>query len=50
MLDDMHKSRIDMSDCIYVINKDGYIGDDTRSEIVYAKNLGIEIRYMEEIV
>jgi hypothetical protein len=40
MLDDMHKRKIDMADEIFVINKDGYIGSSTRSEIEYAKRTG----------
>lgn len=47
MLDDMHKRKIDMADEIYVINKDGYIGDSTRSEIEYAKVHGKGIQYLE---
>ena len=31
MLDDMHKSKIDMADGIYVVNPGGYIGDSTWS-------------------
>ena len=38
MLDDMHKRKIDMADEIYVINKNGYIGESTLSEIKYAKS------------
>ena len=48
MLDDIHKRKIDMSDAIYVINKDGYIGKSTRSEIKYALNRGKQIIYMED--
>ena len=47
MLDDMHKRKIDLAQAIYVINKDGYIGSSTRSEIEYAKAAGKEIYYME---
>ena len=47
MLDDMHKRKIDMADAIYVINKGGYIGDSTRSEIEYARKHGKEILYLE---
>lgn len=47
MLDDMHKAKIDMSDEIFVINVDGYIGDSTRSEIKYAKAHGKAVRYLE---
>ena len=49
MLDDMHKRKIDMADGIYVINKGGYIGSSTRSEIEYAEAHGKTVRYMEEI-
>lgn len=48
MLDDIHKRKIDMSDAIYVINKDGYIGSSTKSEIQYALRLGKQIIYMED--
>lgn len=48
MLDDMHKRKIDMADEIYVINKDGYIGSSTRSEIEYAESKGIPVTYMEQ--
>ena len=48
MLDDIHKRKIDMADAIYVINKDGYIGSSTRSEIQYALKLGKQIIYMED--
>lgn len=48
MLDDIHKRKIDMADAIYVINKDGYIGSSTRSEIQYAMRLGKQIIFMED--
>ena len=48
MLDDMHKCKIDMSDAIYVINKNGYIGESTRSEISYALEHHKDVIYMEE--
>lgn len=47
MLDDMHKRKIDMADEIYVINKNGYIGDSTKSEIEYAKTTNKNIKYLE---
>ena len=49
MLDDMHKRKIDMSDEIFVINKDGYIGSSTKSEIEYAIAHGKKVNYMESI-
>ena len=47
MLDDMHRSKIDMADEIYVINVGGYIGSSTRSEIEYASATGKAVRYLE---
>ena len=47
MLDDMHKRKIDMSDEIYVINVDGYIGSSTRSEIEYAIANNKKVNYLE---
>lgn len=49
MLDDMHKRKIDMADEIFVINKGGYIGSSTMSEIEYAKKTGKSVHYLEEI-
>ena len=49
MLDNMHKRKIDMCDEIFVINKDGYIGSSTQSEIDYAIKNGKGIEYMEHI-
>ena len=48
MMDDMHKRRIDMSDEIFVINKNGYIGTSTKSEIEYAIKTGKKVTYMEK--
>lgn len=47
MLDDMHKRKILMSNEIYVINKNGYIGESTKSEIEFAKKNNKKINYME---
>lgn len=47
MLDDMHKRKIDLCDEIMVINKNGYIGQSTSSEIEYATKLGKKVNYME---
>lgn len=47
ILDELHRKKIDMSDAIYVVNIDGYIGDSTRSEIEYAIKNGKEVIYHE---
>ena len=49
MLDDMHKSKIDMADEIFVVNPNGYIGSSTWSEICYAKMTDKRINSMEPI-
>ena len=45
----MHRQKIDMSDEIYVINFEGYIGESTEAEIEYAKLKGKRIYYLENI-
>ena len=47
MLDEMHKRKIDLADEVFVINKNGYIGSSTKSEIEYAQNLGKKIVFMK---
>ena len=47
LFDKEHRAKIDLSDAIYVINRGGYIGNSTRSEIEYAKEHNKEIVYME---
>lgn len=49
MLDDMHKGKIDMADEIFVINKNGYIGESTKSEIEYAVKTGKRVNYLESV-
>lgn len=48
-LNALHMEKIRLSGSIFVINKDGYIGDQTRQEIEYAKGLGIKVDYLEAI-
>jgi len=45
MLDDMHKSKIDLADEIFVINVNGYIGTSTKSEIEYAQKTNKPVKY-----
>ena len=49
ILADLHYKKIDISDAIYVVNVDGYIGSSTGKEVEYAKKLGKEIMYLEPI-
>lgn len=46
-LDELHKRKIDLCDTVFVINKNGYIGESTFSEIIYAKNKNKNIIYLE---
>lgn len=42
-----HLKKIELSDGIVVINKEGYIGQAVKNEIAYAKSKGKEIIYWE---
>lgn len=43
MLDEMHLSKIDMADEIYVVNPGGYVGRSTSREIAYALSQGKKV-------
>ena len=45
-----HFKKNELSDAIYVINKDNYIGESTKLEIEYAKSLNKEIIYYTDLV
>ena len=45
-LDELHLDKIEMSDEVFVINKDGYIGESTRNEIRHAEKMKKKVRYM----
>ena len=44
-LEESHFKKIEISDAIYVIDINGYIGEQVTKEIEYAKSLGKEIIY-----
>lgn len=46
-LDNLHKQKIDMSDAIYVVNQDGYIGESTFGEIDWAERNNKQIFFLE---
>ena len=48
-LDNTHREKITMSDAIFVINKDGYIGESTFGEIDWADRMKKKIYFLEEI-
>ena len=49
MLDELHKRKIDIADEILVLNVQGYIGESTKSEILYARNHDKVVRYLESL-
>lgn len=44
-MDELHLRKIDLSDEVFVVNWNEYIGDSTKREIKYAKKKGVFIRY-----
>lgn len=50
ILGEMHKEKIKLSNAILVVNVGGYIGENTREEIQFAKSLNKEIIYYVEVV
>ena len=44
-LDRLHKEKIYLSDCIFVVNENNYWGDSTKGEIQYATNLNKPVFY-----
>ncbi len=44
-LERAHYKKIDLSDGIYVVNIDGYIGQSVRKEIEYTRGFGKEVLY-----
>ncbi len=48
-LDVLHFRKIDMSDVVFILNVGGYIGKSTQRELDYARALGKEIRFLEEV-
>lgn len=47
MLSEIHRKKIDLSDAIFVLNVNGYIGDATKDEIEYAKKNNKKVFYLE---
>ncbi len=45
ILQSAHYRKIDLSDGIYVVNIDGYIGNSVRKEIEYTKHCNKEVIY-----
>jgi hypothetical protein len=45
-LDELHKRKIDLADYVYVLDVDGYVGESTASEIAYATEHDIPVKYL----
>ena len=43
-----HRQKIDLSDAVYVVDLQGYIGEAVREEIAYAKRAGNLVFYHSE--
>lgn len=46
-LDELHLRKIDLSDMIFVVNVDGYVGESTAREIAYAYEHHKRVMYLE---
>jgi len=46
-LDQLHLRKIDLADVVYILNKNGYIGESTARELVYARLSGKEVKFLE---
>ena len=47
LLNELHRTKIDLADAIFVVNVNGYIGENVKKEIAYALENGKEIIYLE---
>lgn len=47
ILDNLHREKVKLADEIIVCNKWGYVGEQTRKEILFAHELGKPIRWLE---
>lgn len=46
ILDQTHKNKIKLSDSIFVVNVDNYIGESTKKEIEFAKKNNVIVNYL----
>jgi len=47
LVDWVHKRKIDLADEVFVLNIGGYIGESTKSEVIYAREHGKVVRFLE---
>lgn len=48
-MDELHLRKIDLADEVFVVDVEGYIGESTTREIVYATTLGKPVGYLEPL-
>lgn len=48
MLDQLHLRKIDLADEVFILNVNGYIGESTKREILYASQQNKPVRYLED--
>lgn len=48
-LDKLHRQKIAMSNMVFIIDKNGYIGESTKKEIEFARYLGVPITFASEL-
>lgn len=46
-LDELHLRKIDLADYVFVLNVGGYVGESTSNEIVYDKEQGKPVYFLE---
>ncbi len=46
-LDELHLRKIDLAEWVFVLNVDGYVGESTRKEILYAHSQNKRVSYLE---
>lgn len=49
-LSELHLRKIDLCSEVLVLNVGGYVGEDTKREISYARSLGKKVRWLEHNV
>jgi len=47
IVDEVHKRKIDLSDEVFVLNINGYIGESTKSEVLYALAHNVTVILLE---
>jgi hypothetical protein len=48
LVDALHLDKIDVSDGIFVVNPEGYLGESSKAEIAYALEAGKDVIYLDD--